>query len=250
MFLKDWIVRGGKRVLIRYPKTIIRFFQYLREFHTVKKQTGSRFPFHWKDAYPCLQDKLKFTPFDQHYIYHPAWAARKVVEINPKMHVDISSILSFSSIISAVVPVKFYDYRPAKLNISNYQSEFADLMNLPFEDNSIESLSCMHTIEHIGLGRYGDKLDGLGDLKAIKELKRVLAPAGHLLFVTPVGKPLLQFNAHRVYSHEQIMEYFHPLVLREFSLIPDNGGLIENANGELVAKQNYGCGCYWFIKSN
>ncbi|NDC42314.1 MAG: DUF268 domain-containing protein, partial [Chitinophagia bacterium] len=56
---------------------------------------------------------------------------------------------------------------------------------LPFESDSIPSLSCMHTIEHVGLGRYGDQLDPQGDLKAIAELKRVVQPGGDLLFVTP-----------------------------------------------------------------
>ena len=234
--------------MIRYPKTVVRFVKYLNEFKKIRKGTGKRFPVEWKDAYPCLQDALSYTPFDQHYIYHPAWAARKVVSINPKLHIDISSILSFSSIISAVVPVKFYDYRPAKLNLTNFESEFADLLQLPFQDNSIESLSCMHTVEHIGLGRYGDPLDASGDLKAIEELKRVLAPGGNLLFVTPVGKPVVQFNAHRVYSFEQIASYFQPLRIKEFALIPDEGGLIEHADPALVANQKYGCGCFWFTK--
>jgi hypothetical protein len=123
------------------------------------------------DIYPCLSDKLKSTPFDQHYTYHPAWAARILAKIKPAEHIDISSILSFSTIVSAFVPVKFYDYRPAVLEISNYHSGFADLKQLPFPDNSVESLSCMHTIEHIGLGRYGDELDVNGDIKAIEELK-------------------------------------------------------------------------------
>jgi hypothetical protein len=106
----------------------------------------------------------------------------------------------------------------------------------------------MHTVEHIGLGRYGDELDADGDIKAINELKRVLQPGGDLLFVTQVGKPVIQFNAHRIYSYEQIIEYFSPLTLKEFSLIPDQGGLIESADPSLVAQQHYGCGCFWFKK--
>jgi len=248
MFVKDYAVQTAKKILIRYPKTAVRFFQYLGQFREVKKATGNRFPVQWKDAYPCLSDALKFTPFDQHYTYHPAWAARKLAQINPHEHVDISSILSFSSIVSAFVPVKFYDYRPAQLNLNNFSSAFADLLQLPFDNDAIESLSCMHTVEHIGLGRYGDSLDATGDLKAIAELKRVLKPGGNLLFVTPVGKPVIQFNAHRVYSFEQIAEYFSPLVLKEFSLVPDAGGLIENADPNMVAQQQYGCGCFWFTK--
>lgn len=121
-----------------------------------------------EDLFPCLNDNTEYTGFDAHYIYHPAWAARIVKQISPSIHIDISSTLHFCSILSAFIPVKFYDYRPAILDLDNLNSLKADLMNLPFEDNSIESISCMHTVEHIGLGRYGDPLDPMGDIKAIK----------------------------------------------------------------------------------
>lgn len=248
MYLKDAFIRTGKNVLVRFPKRIFRFFEFTKEYLQFRSKADKRFSIKAKDIYPCLSDKIKFTPFDQHYTYHPAWAARKLAEINPKEHVDISSILSFGTIVSAFIPVKFYDYRPAKLQLSNFQSGAADLKKLFFEDESIESLSCMHTIEHIGLGRYGDELDPNGDIIAMNELKRVLKKDGDLLFVTPVGKPRIEFNGHRIYSYEQIINYFSPLTLKEFSLIPDEGGLIENADPSLIAKQKYGCGCFWFKK--
>ena len=157
--------------------------------------------------------------------------------------------LVFSTIVSAFVPVKFYDYRPADMHLSGLESAFADLNQLPFEDNSQPSISCMHTIEHIGLGRYGDVIDPMGDIKAINELKRVVQPGGDVLFVTPVGKPRIEYNAHRVYSPEQIMSYFAPLQLVEFALVPDEGGFIDNADQSLAAAQHYGCGCFWFKKN-
>jgi hypothetical protein len=40
--------------------------------------------------------------------------------------------------------------------------------------------------------------------------------------VTPVGKPKIIFNGHRVYSYEQIIQAFDEMKLVEFSLIPDN----------------------------
>jgi len=248
MYLKDAAIRTGKDILIRFPKKILRSVEFIREFSRFRSLSDGRFTIKAVDVYPCLTDKIKFTPFDQHYTYHPAWAARKLAEIAPKEHVDISSILSFSTIVSAFIPVRFYDYRPADLHLSNLDSRAADLKQLPFENESIESLSCMHTIEHIGLGRYGDALDPKGDLTAISELKRVLKKGGSILFVTPVGKPRIEYNAHRVYSFEQIVNYFSPLVLKEFSLIPDAGGLIENADPNLVQQQHYGCGCFWFEK--
>src|SRR5690554_5750635 len=151
----------------------------------MEKLAVKRFKLDPQDFYPCLHDKTSNTYFDRHYVYHPAWAARIVAKNRPEKHVDISSTLHFCSILSAFVPVDFYDYRPASLILSQLSSLSADLSSLPFEDDSILSLSCMHTVEHVGLGRYGDPLDYDGDIKAINELKRVLARGGHLLFVVP-----------------------------------------------------------------
>ena len=248
MYLRNYFVQVGKDILIRFPKKIGRFFSYLAEMSRFRNKNDNRFTVRTRDIYPCLKDTITNTPFDHHYTYHPAWAARILAETKPVYHVDISSILHFSTIVSAFVPVQFYDYRPAKLQLDNLESGFADLTQLNFQDNSIPSLSCMHTIEHVGLGRYGDKIDPQGDIRSINELKRVLKPGGDLLFVTPVGRPKIEFNAHRIYSYEQLIEYFAPFSLKEFSLITDAGVMIRNADPGLVKEQQYGCGCFWFKK--
>jgi hypothetical protein len=248
MYLKHYFIQLGKDIFIRFPKKIARFFGFLGEWNRFKSKNDKRFTVKTSDLYPCLKDKITTTPFDHHYTYHPAWAARILAQTKPAYHVDISSILHFSTVVSAFIPIKFYDYRPADLKLKNLESGFADLKKLSFADNTVPSLSCMHTIEHIGLGRYGDEIDPQGDTKSMDELKRVLQPGGDLLFVTPVGKPKIEFNAHRIYSYEQIIEFFAPLTLKEFSLIPDAGGLIVNADPALVKEQLYGCGCFWFKK--
>ncbi len=214
-------------------------------------QSDSRFSLSVSNLQPILTDKTDTTLFEPHYVYHPAWAARIVAKTNPEKHVDISSMLQFSTIVSAFVPVEFYDYRPADLKLSGLTSQPGDLTNLPFPTNSVTSLSCMHTLEHIGLGRYGDPIDPKGDTKAASELGRVLAPNGSFIFVTPVGKSKLQFNAHRIYSYEQVLALFPDLKLVEFSLVPDNFrevGFIENADPNLVKDQDWGCGCFHFTK--
>ncbi len=249
MYWKNYWIRSAKKIFIQFPKKTGRIFSYWSEFIRFRRmKTGKRHTVLFKDTYPCLSDKIKTTPFDHHYLYHPAWAARILAKTKPAEHTDLSSILHFGTMLSAFIPVKFYDYRPAVISLPGYSSGFADLKKLPFADHSIESLSCMHTVEHIGLGRYGDELDPDGDLKAMEELKRVIKPGGSILFVTPVGKPRVEFNAHRIYSYEQILGYFSPLTLKEFSLIPDTGGLIERADPALVKDQLYACGCFWFIK--
>lgn len=235
--------------IIKRFQRLILFPFVLKDYLLFKKIDNSkRFSLKLKDFHPQIKDKTIKTGFDSHYVYHTSWAARKVKENNPNRHIDISSSLYFCGIVSAFIPVEFYDYRPAELKLSNLKSGHADLTNLHFENNSIDSLSCMHTIEHVGLGRYGESMDTDGDLKAIKELKRVISNNGSLLFVTPVGKPKIEYNAHRIYSFEQIQEYFKDLHLQEFTLITDEGKYIENANPELVKEQKYGCGCFWFKK--
>lgn len=231
----------------------IRFKKEFHQFKVMDALNSRMPPICWADRFPCLDDKTGGTEFDRHYVYHTAWAARIIAAIMPDSHVDISSSLYFSGIVSAFLPVRFYDHRPAALNLGNLTCGYADLLALPFANHSISSLSCMHVVEHIGLGRYGDPIDPDGDLKAMAELERVLAEEGSLLFVVPIGLPKIMFNAHRIYSYDQIISYFSRLELREFTLIPEqsqNGGLIRNASKDQADNETYGCGCFWFIRKS
>jgi hypothetical protein len=245
-------MRGRMRQIARWYGLRQQFREEFNRFKAMADPTEPRFALRWGDRYPCLNDKTGDTLFDRHYVLHTAWAARILSQIRPPCHVDISSSLFFCSIVSAFVPVKFYDYRPPALRLNGLSSGTADLLALPFEDRAITSLSSMHVIEHVGLGRYGEPLDPDGDLKAMAELKRVLAVGGDLLIVVPVGKPKIMFNAHRIYSHNQVKSYFADLHLQEFALIPDdpkNGDLVHGATEQLIDSQTYACGCYWFKKA-
>jgi SAM-dependent methyltransferase len=116
------------------------------------------------------------------------------------------------------------------------------------ESNSVRSLSCLHVAEHIGLGRYGDPLDPHGTLKACRELARVLAPGGNLYFSLPVGKPRLCFNAHRIHSVGQILDYFRDLSLVELSGIDDERRVMLQMEKSALDNADYGCGLFHFTK--
>jgi hypothetical protein len=226
--------------------------KFLSQFEVFKRNsTNSQIRFNTKDysLNPQLKDNTINTGFEPHYLYHPAWAARILASTQPAKHIDISSTTNFCAMVSAFLPVEFYDYRPADIKLSGLTTGHQDLTSLSFQNGSIHSLSCMHTIEHIGLGRYGDPIDYDGDLKAIGELKRVVATNGNLIIVVPIGKPKIEFNAHRIYAYHQICEYFKPFKLFEFSLVPDDyeaRGLITNATEADADAQTWGCGCFWF----
>lgn len=229
----------------------VKFRSEFNQFQQLSKKFPKRFDLNWNDRAPFLYDKTKNTQFDRHYVYHTGWAARVLRDLKVAELVDIGSALYFISIVSAFLKVKFYDYRPAKLELDNVESGFADLLKLNFADNSMQTLSCMHVVEHIGLGRYGDPLDPEGDKKSMAELARVLAPGGYLLFVVPVGKPKIYYNCDRVYSRQLVEASFPSLKLLEFSLIVEDerdGGIIKNPSAALVSRQTFGCGCFLFTK--
>lgn len=249
------VLRGLKKQRNKKAKEKSKQRHFRTQYDFLKQQetqTERRFLLAEKDFFPQLNDSTTTTNFDRHYVYHTSWAARVLKEMNPQLHVDISSTLYFCGILSAFIPVDYYDYRPAELYLTNLESKKADLVNLHFEDDSISSLSCMHTVEHVGLGRYGDPLDYDGDIKAVNELSRVLAPNGDFLFVVPVGREAkIMFNAHRIYTKELVIKLFQSLNLHSFTLIPQrsaDGGLVEDPSEELLQKQVYGCGCFWFKK--
>ena len=201
------------------------------------------------DLHPMLGDKTVKTSFDSHYVYHTAWAARVLEGEGIKKHVDIGSHHYFATLVSAFIPTHYYDYRPMEIHLSGLSSGKADLTNLDFDDNSLSSLSCMHGVEHIGLGRYGDPIDPNGDLKAMSELARVVDLGGHLLFVVPVGRPRVCFNAHRIYDPAEIINCFQDLALIEFSVVTDSGIYSRNVNPNDYIDQRYACGMYHFKKT-
>lgn len=197
---------------------------------------------------PCLDDATITTTIDAHYVYHTAWAARRLLANPVAEHLDIGSDHRFTTIASAFQPMRFLDYRPCEVQLSNLETGHANLLDLAMQDGSVLSVSCMHVVEHIGLGRYGDPIDFHGASKAMSELERVLAPGGLLYFVVPVGEPCVMFNAHRIFRASDIVRHFVSLKLVEFSLVHDNGTFEEGVNISIADGQRYACGCFLFRK--
>lgn len=198
--------------------------------------------------FPILDEKVSTHPFDAHYFYQEIWAFKRILKIKPKRHIDIASKYQFSGFVSTIVPSVYVDLRPMQANWENLSTQKGDVLHLPYKDNSVESISTLHVIEHIGLGRYGDKLDPEGTKKASKELTRVLSKGGRLYVSVPIGKFRICFNAHRVHPPELFRSYFPSLKLLEFSAIDDSGKFHENVDYKKFSDLNYGCGMFLFTK--
>jgi hypothetical protein len=200
------------------------------------------------DTHPCLGDWTTHTPFDAHYFYQGAWLARRVAINMPSKHTDIGSSVLTVGVLSATVETEFVDFRPLKVNLPSLTSLAGNILELSFADNSIESLSCLHVIEHIGLGRYGDPLDPKGSIKAAAELQRVVRPGGKLYLSLPVGRERVCFNAHRVHAPSTVLSMLSQMQLVEFSLVDDEGKYHENKALQEAGKLEYGCGMFIFEK--
>ncbi len=227
--------------LSKYPKYLWDMFKYSR-------MEGAE-SIKMVNTYPCLFDRTSKTSVDSHYFYQDLWAFKKILSLKPDFHVDIGSNVDYVGFLTAITEVHFVDIRPMEVsNISNLRNVKGSILEMPYEDNSLQSISCLHVAEHIGLGRYGDSIDPLGTKKAAAELSRCLAKGGNLFFSLPVGKPRLCFNAHRIHSPGQILDYFKDLKLVEFSGTGDDKRFIENTGIDFMEDSRYACGMFWFTK--
>jgi SAM-dependent methyltransferase len=250
-------MRGRLKALARnwavaflYPRPLVGLF-YLPRFirHCIKyrQMAGSRMVL-LLDMQPCLGDWSFHTPVDPHYFYQGAWLARQLSKSIPAKHVDIGSSALTMSVLSAWVDTVFVDYRPLKLSLRGLTSVAGDILNLPFGSGSVFSVSCMHVIEHIGLGRYGEPLDPQGSIKAALELQRILCPGGRLFLSLPIGHERVNFNAHRVHSPDSVLNMFPLLKLVEFSYVDDEGRFMEYRQPAAATDLQYGCGMFVFKK--
>ncbi len=188
--------------------------------------------------YPCLGDDIGETPIEPIYFYQDAWAFERIVQRRPQAHVDVGSHHKFLALLSKVVPVTMVDIRPLSLPLDSLQFRQGSILDLPFEDGSVSSLSSLCVVEHIGLGRYGDPLDPHGTEKAITELKRVLASGGDLYLSVPFDDiNRIYFNAHRSFSEAYILELFGSLKVIQKRYIYGNSFVEQTRPG-------FGIGCY------
>jgi SAM-dependent methyltransferase len=217
-----------------------RYVRHWREYARKARGNAPRFA----DSHPCLCDWTSITPFDAHYFYQGGWLARQVAARRPQLHVDVGSSAQMIAVLSAMTSVVHIDYRPLRATLQGLECRAGDILNLPLEDASVNSLSCMHVLEHIGLGRYGDPLDPSGSEKAAAQLARVLAPQGRLYLSVPVGRERTCFNAHRVFDPATIERYFSTLRLESFAYVGDDGIYQQEGHREAIRGLEYGCGMF------
>jgi hypothetical protein len=231
--------------LRHYPK----YISHSRKF---KKLNGTI-----THKYPILTDyDGQAGSASGHYFHQDLLVASFVYTSRPDRHIDIGSrIDGFVAHVASFRKIEVMDVRDLNdtghPNISFLKADLMDETNA--QENLTDSISCLHAIEHFGLGRYGDPLDPKGHIKGFNNILKMLKDGGTLYISFPIGQSNeVHFNGHRVFSPKDIFNWIEgstKIELARFDFVDDVGQLhrdvdLNNSN----IKVKCGCGIYTFKK--
>lgn len=80
-------------------------------------------------------------------------------------------------------------------------------VQLAAEGGQVDWVATFSSLEHSGLGRYGDALNPEGDREALQQAWCMLKPGGALILGLPMScteKGFVEFNAHRYYGFARL----------------------------------------------
>jgi hypothetical protein len=219
-----------------------------REFARQMAGSGREFP--RGKLYPCLQDRyMGSSDALGQYFHQDLYVAQLIFRNRPERHIDVGSrVDGFVAHVASFRPIEVFDIRPSVTTAPNITFRQRDLMEeRPDLDGCTDSLSCLHTLEHFGLGRYGDPVDYQGYRRGWTNLGRMLKPSGRFYFSVPIGPQRFEFDAHRVFSvpflKGMVREHYDIL---SFAYINDADQLIRDADLDSPdATDSFGCrfGC-------
>ena len=224
---------------------------FLREYRTIRcqaAQSDNAFPF--GKFYPCLEERRQESGvLAEHYFYQDLHVARRIFVNNPVKHVDIGSrIDGLVAHVASFREIEVIDVRDLHLSVPTIRFTRADLTakDFPLVDYT-DSLSCLHALEHFGLGRYGDPVDYNGHLVGWANMHRMLKKGGKLYFSVPIGAQRIEFNAHRIFSIGYLLNLMEKrYAVDSFSYINDAQDFVADAAlDEPSIRENFGCryGC-------
>ena len=167
------------------------------------------------DVYKMRRDDRGLHPIDYSDV-ECEFAAKCIYDILPKEIYTILDVGSYRKFVLGLLSsyyVDVMDIRPLQGQYLENQTRIQlDAKNLNSE-NKYDVITCLSSIEHFGLGRYGDELDLKADEKAFNNFIKALTPGGTLIFTTTIkrGYPEICFNAHRIYNLDEIYKFCKPL---------------------------------------
>jgi SAM-dependent methyltransferase len=221
------------------------FLASYRRFKQAHRAFGADFAL--GKLYPCLNEGAEGAGnASGDYFHQDLLVAQRIFSRSPRCHADVGSrVDGFVAHVAVFRELDVFDVRPLRSTTANIHFRQIDLVHDTDETlvGAYDSVSCLHALEHFGLGRYGDALDYLGFVKGFRAITSLLCPGGVLYLSVPMGPQRIEFNAHRVFSLPYLRDlYREAFTLDRFSYVDDCGDLHENvAVTGPEADQNYDC---------
>lgn len=206
-----------------------------------------------KYMWPIATDKYAKAGTIDDYFQQDLWAAKLIYKSGVKRQFDIGSRIDgfIAHLLAMDIDVTVIDVREFPGETEKLHTIVDDATYLKqIPDESIESMSALCSLEHFGLGRYGDPIDSEACFKCFDAIQRKLKKGGRLYISVPVGSERVEFNAHRVFYASTIIECFSDMKLEEFSCTA-NGVLesyIEDIHKYDNEKNDFVCGLFYFVK--
>ena len=208
---------------------------------------------------PCLADRYdEGGSVRSEYFWQDLLVARFIFERNPVKHVDVGSrVDGFVAHVASFREVEVFDVRQITSIIPGIKFIQADLMDdLVFnkKNDYTDSLSCLHALEHFGLGRYGDPIDPIGYQKGLINMSRILKKDGIFYLSIPLGQERVEFNANHIFNPSKILDFCYNINLSVIDLtIIKNDGIItkikiDNESLSKLSMEDYSLGIFTFIK--
>lgn len=194
------------------------FNQDMTKYNSLNTRKDFEIQEQW--LWPVIGEKYADAGSIGNYFWQDLWAARLVYKSGAKEHFDIGSRIDgfIAHLLAADIKVTLIDIREFAPYVENLHTIIDDATNLKqIEDESIESMSALCSLEHFGLGRYGDPIDPEACFTCFKQIQNKLKKGAHLYISVPIGRERVEFNAHRVFYGSTIIEQFNQLQLMEFS---------------------------------
>ena len=199
---------------------------------------------------PALQDRnVQSGSSDGHYFWQDLICARWIFGEKPSHHFDIGSrVDGFIAHILTFMDVTILDIRPLSIEIPGLRVLLGNAQNRLIEQNRyFESVSSLHSIEHFGLGRYGDEIDPSGHYRGLQNISECVAVGGALYVSFPIGNENVEFNSQRVVDPLWPIRSLPEFKLEEFVLIPWKGSPLFGTRPDQVDKSIWGqAGLYRF----
>ena len=237
------------RMMLRSVRGLPRFFFDFLHFRS--KYVGRL------ELLPCLHDWYEEGGATKNeYFWQDLLVARMVFDARPEKHVDVGSrVDGFVAHVASFRDIEVFDVRPITSKIPGITFKQADLMK---SDGLVaeycDSLSCLHALEHFGLGRYGDPIDPKGFAYGLVNLASLLKPGGLFYLSVPIGVDRVEFNANRVFDPRSLimLAVENRLDLSALTVIKPDGVVesIQLNESELsrLASQRYVLGIFVFLK--